>query len=96
MERGELERNRATTAKHLKAARELLPEVPAPGADGATLSGFKECLGHNEMELALYELEDLGSTNNAPAEFWREMMYAAGNMQLSDRVAEFRRKMDRA
>ncbi len=96
MERAELERSWATTAKHLNAARDQLPDVPAPGADGATLSGFEECLRHNEMELSLDELEDLGSTNAPPAEFWRRLMYAAENMELSDRAADFRRKMDRA
>ena len=40
--------------------------MPAPGLDGATVSGFDECLRHNEMELALDELEDLGLTNAPP------------------------------
>lgn len=96
MERAELERNWATTAKHLNAARQQLPDVPTPGVDGATLSGFEECLRHNEMELALDELEDLGLTNTPPAEFWRHLMYAAENMGLSDRATDFRRKVERA
>jgi hypothetical protein len=96
MERAELERSWATTTKHLNAARDQLPDVPAPGADGATLSGFEECLRHNEMELALDELEDLGLTNAPPAEFWCQLMYAAENMELSDRAADFNRKMERA
>lgn len=96
MERAELERSWATTARHLNAAREQLPEVPIPGVDGATLSGFEECLRHNEMELALDELEDLGLTNTLAADFWRHMMYAAENMGLSDRAVDFRRKIERA
>ena len=51
-----------------------MPEVPAPGLDGATVRGFDECLRHNEMELALDELEDLGLTNAPPPEFWRHLM----------------------
>ncbi len=96
MERAELERTWAATAKHLNAARDLLPDVPVTGADGATVSGFEECLRDNEMELALDELEDLGLTNSPSAEFWRRLMYAAENMELSDRAADFRRRVDSA
>ena len=93
MDRAELQRSWATTARYLTAARDQLPEVPAPGADGATLSGFEECLHQNEMELALDELEDLALTNAPPAEFWRQLMRAAENMGLSERVVDFRRRM---
>ena len=96
MDRAELEKNWATSAKHLNAARDQLPDAPAPGAEGATLSGFEECLRHNEMELALDELEDIGLTNELPPEFWRHLMYAADNMGLSDRAADFKRKMENA
>lgn len=96
MDRAELERCWTATARHLKAARDQLPEELAPGAEGATLSGFEECLRHNEMELALDELEDLGLTNTPPPEFWRHLARAAENMELSDRAADFKRKMGRA
>jgi len=93
MDRAELERSWAATAKHLKAARNQLPKVLAPGAEGATVSGFEECLRHNEMELALDELEDLGLTNAPPAEFWRQLVQAAENMGLSERATDFERRM---
>lgn len=96
MDRKELERMWAATAKHLNAARAQLPEVPAPGVDGATISGFDECLRHNEMELALDELEDLGLTNAPSADFWRHLIFAAESMELSERAAEFRRRMGNA
>ena len=96
MERAELERSWATTAKHLNAARELLPDHSPPGADGATLGGFEECLRHNEMELALDELEDLGLTSKPPPDFWRHLMYAAENMALEDRAAEYKQRMGKA
>ncbi len=83
----------AATAKHLKAARAQLPEVPATGVDGATVSGFEECLRDNEMELALDELEDLGLTNEPPAEFWQQLIFAAESMALSERAADFKRRM---
>jgi len=92
MDRTELERIWATTAEHLNAARAHLPEVPAPGLDGATISGFDECLRHHEMELALDELEDLGLTNAPPPDFWRHLIFAAESMELSERAADFKRK----
>jgi hypothetical protein len=94
MDRAALERSWAATAKHLNAARAQLPDVPAPGADGATLGGFEECLRKNEMEWALDELEDLGLTNAPSAEFWRHLARAAENMGLSDRAADFKRQHD--
>jgi hypothetical protein len=48
------------------------------------------------MELALYELEDLGLTNAPPAEFWRQLMQAAKNMGLSERATDFERRMGKA
>ncbi len=80
----------------MNTARNQLPKVPAPGAEGATVSGFEECLRHNEMELALYELEDLGLTNAPPAEFWRQLMQAAKNMGLSERATDFERRIGKA
>jgi len=80
----------------LNAARKQLPKVPAPGAEGATISGFEECLRHNEMELALDELEDLGLTNAPAPEFWRQLMQAAENMGLSERATDFERRMGKA
>jgi hypothetical protein len=96
MDRAELERSWAATAKHLNAARKQLPKVLAPGAEGATISGFEECLRHNEMELALDELEDLGLTNAPPPEFWRQLVQAAENMGLSERATDFARRMGKA
>jgi hypothetical protein len=80
----------------LNAARAQLPEVPAPGLDGATVGGFEECLRHNELELALDELEDLGLTNAPPADFWRHLSFAAENMELSERATDFKRRIGNA
>jgi hypothetical protein len=91
----ELQRNLEVTSKHLVAARALLPDPPPEGADGATLAGFEECLHQNELELALYELEDLGLNCHPVAEFWRHLMYAAENMGLGDSAAEFKQRMQR-
>src|SRR4030088_1536231 len=96
MDRTELERSWTATARHLNAARNQLPKVLAPGAEGATVSGFDECLRHNEMELALDELEDLGLTNAPPPDFWRHLIFADESMELSARAADFKRKMGNA
>ena len=95
-DRTELERVWAITARHLNNARQLLRDEAPPGADGATLAGFEECLRDHEMVSALEELEDLGLTNAPPAEFWRHLMYAAESMALGDRATEFKRRMQRA
>jgi L-serine deaminase len=95
MQRAELERNLAVTSKHLVAARALLRDDLPPAPDGATLQGFEECLRQNEMEFALDELEDLGLACHPVAEFWKHLMHAAENMQLTDRAAEFKVRMQR-
>lgn len=95
MERSELERSWALTGKHLNAARALLRDDLPPNADGATLQGFEECLRKNEMEFALDELEDLGLACHPVAEFWRHLMFAAESMQLTERAAEYKQRMQR-
>jgi len=95
MNRADLESSWATTGKHLKAARALLRDDATPGVDGATLKGFEECLQKHEMEFALNELEDLGLSCHPVADFWRHLMYAAENMELSERAAEFKQRMQR-
>jgi hypothetical protein len=67
--------------------------VPAAGVDGASIAGFDECMHHNELELALDELEDLGLTNAPPADFWRELAMAAENMKLSDRADDLKQRV---
>ena len=73
----------------------MLRDDARPGVDGATLKGFEECLQKREMELALDELEDLGLSCHPVAEFWRHLMYAAESMQLTERAAEYKQRMQR-
>jgi hypothetical protein len=93
MARAELEQSWAVTVQLLEAARALLPGDPAAGPDGGTLMGYQEYLGHNELELALDELADVGAGNSAPAEFWSKLGRAAENMGLKGHVAKFERKL---
>jgi len=48
------------------------------------------------MELALDELEDLGLTNAPPADFWRHLIFATESMELSERAADFKRRIKNA
>jgi hypothetical protein len=48
------------------------------------------------MELALDGLEDLGLTNAPPPDFWRHLILAAESMELSERAADFKRKLGNA
>ena len=95
MDRKELERMWGRYGQASSAARAQLRR-PAPGLDGATVSGFDECLRHNEMELALDELEDLGLTNAPPPDFWRHLIFAAESMELSERATDFKRRIGNA
>jgi hypothetical protein len=93
MARAELEKNWAATVWHLEAARELIVASAAPGADGGTLAQYQDYLEHNELELALDELADVGVANSPPVEFWRKLCQAAENMELTEHVAKFERKL---
>ena len=46
--------------------------------------------------LALEELEDLGLTNAPPPDFWRHLIFAAESMELWERAADFKRKIENA
>jgi hypothetical protein len=58
-----------------------------------TLAQYQDYLEHNELELALDELADVGVANSPPVEFWRKLCQAAENMELTEHVAKFERKL---
>ncbi|MDX2217818.1 MAG: hypothetical protein SF172_02205 [Burkholderiales bacterium] len=66
MARAELEKSWAITVQHLEAARALISASSAPGSDGGTLTQYQEFLEHNELELALDELADVGNGSSPP------------------------------
>jgi len=72
----------ARAATHLREARSELPEAPVPGTEGGTVESFEEYLDHNELELALDELEGLASTNPTTTHFWFSLRAAASEMDL--------------
>lgn len=65
-----------------------ITEEPSIGS----IERFEEYLSHNELELAMDELEGLGELNSDPLDFWHELASAAENMGLRDRAAIYRRR----
>jgi hypothetical protein len=74
----------------LRRARHALPEKPH-GEQAALLARYQEYLDHNELELALDALEELGHLLSAHGGFWRDLERAAENMGLSDRLPALRK-----
>ena len=72
----------------LSRAASLLPESPSLGVDGGTLSRFQGWLEHNELELALDELIDLGESNPVPQGYWEELLNAARGMSLESQAKQ--------
>jgi hypothetical protein len=93
MARAELEKSWGITVRYLEAARALISANAAPGPDGGTLAQYQNFLEHNELELALDELADVGVANAPSADFWRKLCRAAQNMGLTEHVAKFERKL---
>ena len=76
------------TIGHLEKARKLIPDSPDISQ---VLQRYQEWIDHNELELALDELEDAVESINCPSEFWVAMREAAINMKLNDRANRFSR-----
>jgi hypothetical protein len=79
--------------RYLTAARYYLPPVLRESPESGTVAQFEQFLRHNELGLALDELEGIGETNNADPQFWSEMILAAENMELHDHAARYRGKL---
>lgn len=72
----------------LNEARNLF-DNPQTGEDGYSEERFREYLEHNELGLALSELEGIPLYNETPREFWQLILRAANRMQLKDKIEEF-------
>jgi hypothetical protein len=87
---------------HLEQARLMLPTRARENFgelvdhDLASLSEFQDNLDHNELELALDQLEGLGDLNDCPGGFWRNLEKAADLMGLDERAATLHRKFEQA
>jgi hypothetical protein len=79
----------------LERARRALP-VGHEQEYAALLTQYHEFLEHNELELALDILEELGHLISARGGFWRDLERAAENMGLADRLPAFRKAFSEA
>lgn len=84
---GDLQSGWDRTRGSLARAWALLPP-PAPAEDH--LVWYHEFLDHNELELALDALADVGTARGATDDFWSELADAATSMGLSERATIFR------
>jgi len=76
--------------EQLNAAARSLPTPVRSGEDGGTIEAFHGWLDHNELELALDELEMLGNANEVPDDFWSRLATAAQLMELEAHEARCR------
>ncbi len=82
------------TIKHLKAGRALLPQDMLFEEEKVFKKEYAEYLDHNELELAMNALDDLGLLCNAPNEFWHQLESAASNMGLTDKAVRFKQRQN--
>ena len=81
----------------LKRAHEALPRLNSESERGAALEKeFTEYLQHNEHELALDALEELGGLTAPRGGFWKDLIRAAENMELTHRIPRFQQKFNEA
>lgn len=88
-----LEESWNITRRHLQAARSLLPSNLEENTEFGILQKFDEWLDHNELELALDELEGLGELNDCTTAYWKELLDAAENMKLEKQGAKYKAKL---
>ncbi|MBR0970756.1 MULTISPECIES: hypothetical protein [Bradyrhizobium] len=82
-----------TTETLLERARRALPEtIPQHEQERvALMAQYQAFLDHNELELALDILEQLGHLTSAKGGFWRDLERAAENMALAERLHALRK-----
>jgi hypothetical protein len=84
-----------TTEVLLERARQALP--PSISLEHAgLLSQYREFLEHNEFELSLDVLEELGHLVSARGGFWRDLERAAECMELGERLPALRKAFSEA
>jgi hypothetical protein len=93
MDRDDLEHSWRVTRQHLEAARGDLPLQLPLLDEGWSIRRYEEWLSHNELELALDELEGIGHWIGCGAGFWTKLLAAAESMTLTDHAARCRRKL---
>jgi hypothetical protein len=86
----ELHRLWAAVIRDFNQAREMLPIHPRESE--GSMDRLTEWLDHNELELALDELEALGEDNDAPKEYWHMLAVAAERMKLEAHQARLAKR----
>jgi hypothetical protein len=82
----------------LKRAHRALPRPAREQREqfAALETEFEEYLEHNEHELALDTLQELGELVSPRGGFWKDLMRAAENMELLQRLPYFEKKFNEA
>lgn len=81
------------TTQRLEEAYELLRALRSDAEATHRFVEYREMLEHNELELALEELEQLTETFTPPPAVWEQLAVAAESMDLADRAEALRAKM---
>ena len=89
MNRDELEAMWGRTRKRFERA---VPLLSGGEEVSALLESYRENVRHNELELALDDLEEAGARTTQPPEFWEHLRWAAENMGLQPRVQTLRHR----
>ena len=80
----------------LRRAHDALPRLAENPKSSLLERTSFEYLENNEFGLALDVLEELGELALPRGGFWKDMIRAAENMELADRVPRFQKKFDQA
>jgi hypothetical protein len=94
VEKPELWKSWKITIAHLEHARKNLPEPAEENRSDYQhlLSDYHSYLEHNELELALDMLAELGDLARSKGGFWRELERAAKTMGLDEKASRLHGK----
>jgi hypothetical protein len=96
VDRSELRALWQKVGDRLSAADALLPAYVRRGDEGGSIEGYRDYRDHNELELALDELEMLGEANDVPDEYWSALATAAQLMSLEEHEQRCRSRLLRS
>lgn len=94
MPRDELIQSWQRTRAHLATAFAMLSAVQGAETLHGCIRGYLEFLEHNELELALDELELLGEENFVPCDYWAALAEAAAEMKLMEHTKRYRKRVE--
>lgn len=100
MTQHELWKRWQVTKSYLRFAAQLLPDslIKNDGGDSAqeigSLHVYNEYLEHNELGLALDQLEEVGELNTVPPAYWKNLANAAQTMELNERAGTLMDKFE--